>query len=68
MELVWVETGCSRSGFFFMITFEDASGTSHSIRRSLTKPLLPLDTGDKVEVNLFSSQPDQVVENTRDKC
>jgi hypothetical protein len=59
--------GTLGSGVFPMIDFEDASGTSHTIRRSLAKPLSRLKEGDKVEVIYLAKKPDQGRVNTWDE-
>jgi len=59
--------GSTASGVFPMITFKDASGTPHTIRRSLAKPLSRLKTGDMVEVIYLARHPDQGVVNTWDE-
>jgi len=59
--------GSKATGLFPMITFEDASGTSHTIRRSLAKPLSRLQAGEEVEVIYLTGQPDQGVVNTWDE-
>jgi hypothetical protein len=59
--------GTTGSGMFPMIDFEDASGTSHTIRRSLAKPLSRLKVGDKVEVIYLAKKPDQGRVNTWDE-
>jgi hypothetical protein len=55
------------TGLFPMITFEDASGASHTIRRSLAKPLSRLQAGEEVEVIYPTGQPDLGVVNTWDE-
>ena len=59
--------GSKATGLFPMVTFEDASGTSHTIRRSLAKPLSRLKAGEEVEVIYPAGQPDQGVVNTWDE-
>ena len=59
--------GTTGSGMFPMVDFEDASGTSHTIRRSLAKPLSRLKVGDKVEVIYLTKKPDQGRVNTWDE-
>jgi len=59
--------GSKATGLFPMIAFEDASGKSHTIRRSLAKPLSRLQAGDEVEVIYLTGQPDQGVVNTWDE-
>ena len=59
--------GSKATGLFPMITFEDASGASHTIRRSLAKPLSRLQAGEEVEVIYPTGQPDQGVVNTWDE-
>ena len=59
--------GSTGSGLFPMITFEDASGTSHTIRRSLARPLSRLKAGETVEVIYPTGQPDMGVVNTWDE-
>lgn len=59
--------GTTGSGMFPMVYFEDASGTSHTIRRSLAKPLSRLKEGDKVEVIYLAKKPDQGRVNTWDE-
>jgi len=59
--------GSKATGLFPMITFEDASGASHTIRRSLAKPLSRLKAGETVEVIYLTGQPDLGVVNTWDE-
>ncbi len=59
--------GTTASGIFPMITFEDASGAPHTIRRALAKPLSRLKTGDTVDVIYLAGHPDQGVVNTWDE-
>ncbi|RPI06986.1 MAG: DUF3592 domain-containing protein [Ignavibacteriae bacterium] len=59
--------GTIESGMFPMIDFEDSSGTPHTIRRSLAKPLSRLKAGDKVEVIYLAGKPDQGRVNTWDE-
>ncbi|MCX6220697.1 MAG: DUF3592 domain-containing protein [Bacteroidia bacterium] len=59
--------GSKATGLFPMITFEDASGASHTIRRSLAKPLSRLQAGEEVEVIYPTGQPDLGVVNTWDE-
>jgi hypothetical protein len=59
--------GSRANGVFPMITYEDASGTAHTIRRSLAKPLSRLQSGDVVEIIYLARHPDQGVVNTWDE-
>lgn len=59
--------GTTGSGLFPMIDFEDASGTPHTIQRSLAKPLSRLKVGDNVEVIYLASKPDHGRVNTWDE-
>ncbi len=59
--------GSLANGLFPMIVFNDASGISHTIRRSLAKPLSRLKAGDKVEVIYLANHPNQGVVNTWDE-
>ncbi|MCX6286640.1 MAG: DUF3592 domain-containing protein [Bacteroidetes bacterium] len=59
--------GSTGSGVFPMITFKDASGAPHIIRRSLAKPLSRLKPGDEVEVIYPARHPEQGVVNTWDE-
>jgi len=59
--------GSKGSGVFPMITFNDASGVQHTIRRSLAKPLSRLKPGDEVEIIYPASNPDKGVVNTWDE-
>jgi len=59
--------GSTASGVFPMITFKDASGEPHTIRRSLAKPLSRLKPGDVVEVIYPAHQPNKGVVNTWDE-
>ena len=59
--------GSKATGLFPMITFEDTSGTSHTIRRSLAMPLSRLKAGETVEVIYLTGKADQGVVNTWDE-
>jgi hypothetical protein len=59
--------GTTGSGLFPMIAFEDKTGMSHTIRRSLAKPLSRLVAGDEVEVIYLANNPDQGRVNTWDE-
>lgn len=59
--------GSEASGVFPMIKYTDATGTSHTIRRSLAKPLSRLKGGDVVEVIYPIRHPGQGVVNTWDE-
>ena len=54
-------------GTFSMVTFEDATGISHTIRRALAKPLSRLRPGDKVEVVYLKNHPDRGIVNNWDE-
>lgn len=62
-----ISDGSKATGLFPMITFEDASGASHTIRRSLAKPLSRLEAGEEVEVIYLRGNPDSGVVNTWDE-
>ena len=55
------------SGVFPMITYKDVSGTSHTIKRALAKPLSRLKPGDLVSVIYPAEHPDKGVVNTWDE-
>ncbi|MDP3462264.1 MAG: DUF3592 domain-containing protein [Bacteroidales bacterium] len=59
--------GSEASGVFPMIKYKDATGTSHTIRRSLGKPLSRLKSGDVVEVIYPIRHPGKGVVNTWDE-
>jgi len=59
--------GSEASGVFPMIKYNDATGTSHTIRRSLAKPMSSLKSGDVVEVIYPIRHPDKGVVNTWDE-
>lgn len=59
--------GSEASGVFPMIKYSDATGTSHTIRRSLAKPMSRLKSGDVVEVIYPIRHPDKGVVNTWDE-
>lgn len=61
------DDGTTGSGVFPIIDFEDRSGISHTIRRSLAKPLSHLVAGDEVEVIYLAKKPDQGRVNTWDE-
>jgi hypothetical protein len=62
-----LNNGDKASGIFPMIDYKDASGTLHTIRRSLAKPLSRLIAGDKVEVIYPPARPGEGVVNTWDE-
>ncbi|MDP3312040.1 DUF3592 domain-containing protein [Lutibacter sp.] len=59
--------GRATSGIFPMVTYKDASGNSHIIKRSMAKPLTRLKPGDLVSVIYPAEHPDQGVVNTWDE-
>ena len=59
--------GTLGSGVFPMVDFEDKSGITHTIRRTLAKPLSRLAAGDEVEVIYLAKKPDQGRVNTWDE-
>ena len=62
-----LKSGGIASGSFPMITFEDATGFHHTIRRSLAKPLSHLKYGDLVEVIYPANYPKKAIVNTWDE-
>jgi hypothetical protein len=62
-----MNNGTVANGVFPMISYKDASGTSHTIRRSLAKQLSRLKTGDMVEIIYPARYPGQGVVNTWDE-
>lgn len=59
--------GSTVSGVFPMITYKDVSGTSHTIKRSLAKPLSRLKPGDLVSVIYPAEHPEKGIVNTWDE-
>jgi hypothetical protein len=59
--------GSRGSGVFPMITYKDPTGTQHTIRRSLAKPLSQLRIGDRVEIIFLSRHPGRGIVNTWDE-
>lgn len=59
--------GSTASGLFPLVTYKDVSGNSHTIKRSLAKPLTRLKPGDLVSVIYPAEHPDQGVVNTWDE-
>lgn len=59
--------GSTVSGVFPMITYKDASGKSHTIKRSLAKPLSRLKPGDLVPIIYPANHPEQGHVNTWDE-
>ena len=55
------------SGTFATVDYKDASGTSHTIRRALAKPLSRLKIGDQVAIIYPIRHPDKGVVNTWDE-
>jgi len=62
-----VKNGATAHGIFPMITYDDASGESHTIHRSLAKPLSRLKIGDAVEVIYLPNHTNEGIVNTWDE-
>ena len=62
-----VRNGVTVHGVFPMIAYEDVSGESHTIHRSLAKPLSRLKIGDNVEVIYLPNHTNEGIVNTWDE-
>lgn len=62
-----VRNGVTVHGVFPMIAYEDVSGESHTIHRSLAKPLSRLKIGDTVEVIYLPNHTNEGIVNTWDE-